>query len=77
MINLKSERFTVIDEQKQGFTKKRHFDKKEVRCLQSKINLKFPIKDMLHEKPKEQIRLKEGHLEEFEKIYQAMCNPIY
>ena len=32
---------------------------------------------MLHEKPKELIRIKDGHVEEFEKVYKAMCNPVY
>lgn len=32
---------------------------------------------MLHEKHKEKITIKDGHVEEFNKIYQAMCNPIY
>ena len=52
-----------------GFTKKRHFPKNEVRCLQSKINLKFPMKDMLGDKVKEKIKVKEGVVEEFEKHY--------
>jgi hypothetical protein len=36
------------------------------------------MKDMLlHEKIKEKIKVKEGVIEEFEKHYQEMCNPLY
>lgn len=43
--------------------------------MQSKINLKFPIKDMLKEKSKPKIQIKEGVIEEFERHYKEMCNP--
>eukprot|EP00347_Sterkiella_histriomuscorum_P000580 403375300 len=77
IMNLKSDRYLALQEKKFGFTKKRVFDKKEVRCLQSKINLKFPIKEMLGDKPKEKISIREGHHEEFDRIYKEMCNPWY
>jgi hypothetical protein len=32
---------------------------------------------MLHEKHKEKIRIKEGHHEEFDRLYKEMCNPTY
>lgn len=49
--------------------RKKRFDKQDTRCLQSKINLKFPIKDMLKDKAKAPIQVKEGVIEEFEKRY--------
>lgn len=68
-MNLKSDQFFAIEEKKLGYTKKKHFAKNETRCLQSKINLKFPIKEMLGDKVKERIKVKEGVIEEFEKHY--------
>ena len=74
MKNLRNDYFLALEEKKMGFTKKKLFNKKDTRCLQSKINLKFPIKDMLKDKPKEQIQVKEGVIQEFEKHYKEMCN---
>ncbi len=35
------------------------------------------MKDMLGDKVKEKIKVKEGVVEEFEKHYKQMCNPLY
>ncbi|CDW74739.1 UNKNOWN [Stylonychia lemnae] len=77
IMNLKSEQFIAIEEKNLGFTKKRFYKKNEVRGLQSKINLKFPIKEMLHDRAKEAIKVKEGHTQEFDKIYNEQCNPQF
>ena len=60
LINLKSDRFISMLDRSMGNHKKRTFNKRDVRCLQSRINLKFPIKDMLKDKTREHIHLKEG-----------------
>ena len=50
--------------------RKKVFNPDTTRGLQSKINLKFPIKEMLNvEKKKEKISVKEDFLKEFDKIY--------
>jgi len=64
----------MIEQKKFGHTSKRTFNKSEVRCMQSKINLKFPIKEMLAEKNKERIHVKKSMLDEFERKYKEMCN---
>ena len=74
IMSLRSDFFMALEEKKMGFHKKKLFTKDETRCLQSKINLKFPMQDMLHEKQKEKIQIKEGVIQEFEKKYGEMCN---
>ena len=69
--------FMVLEDRKMGHSKKRIFDKSHTRCMQSKINLKFPIQTMLKEKVKEPIQIKEGFIQEFDKHYQEMCNHQY
>ncbi|CDW78627.1 UNKNOWN [Stylonychia lemnae] len=77
VMSMRSDHYLALEEKRMGFTKKRLFNKSDTRCLQSKINLKFPIKTMLKEKSKEKLQIKEGVIEEFEKKYSAMCNQQY
>eukprot|EP00347_Sterkiella_histriomuscorum_P014522 403360558 len=77
VMSMRSDHYLALEEKKMGFTKKRAYNKSDVRCLQSKINLKFPIRDMLQDKPKEKLQIKEGVIEEFEKKYSEMCNQQY
>ena len=71
---MRSDHYLALEEKRMGYTKKRQYNKSDTRCLQSKINLKFPIKDMLKDDAKEKLQIKEGVIEEFEKKYSAMCN---
>lgn len=60
IMSLRSDFYLVLEEKKMGLSKKKLFTKNEARCLQSKINLKFPMQDMLQERAKEKIIIKEG-----------------
>lgn len=69
MLNLKNEIYIPLEKAEPGWTKKRCYDKYTTRCLQSKINLKFPIKEMLKDKSKPKLQIKEGVIKEFNKRY--------
>ena len=77
IMSLRTDFFMALEEKKMGFHKKKLFTKDETRCLQSKINLKFPMQDMLLEKRKEKMQIKEGVIQEFDKRYGEMCNQEY
>lgn len=73
-MNLKGNDYMILQERLDGYGHKRRFYSKDTRCMQSKINLKFPIKNMLKEKQKSPIQIKEGIIKEFDKRYKETCN---